>query len=294
MNYTLESICNNIVFEDVIQSFIKDKFNENQLYDHFPNPIIKENTLDLLDRFCTVVYFPLENESNNGFHVNDMPMGEEMKTFVFVNTAQTMEKQVFTAAHELGHIWNIDKFITDKYSDKFDLSEIDSEDLQERIINRFAAILLMPGDIFKRQFKDEKNKYTEDGRILVDDFLKLIVSLMVYFYAPFKSVIKRMLELKLVSDSIADTLLVENDKIPNNKIDNNKIDNRIKELLESLGGKNFVTPSNKKMIRGLPELLSKAEESKSAPANLILQLRKKFDMTESDFSEQYNNFIYIS
>lgn len=48
------------------------------------------------------------------------------------------------------------------------------------------------------------------------------------------------------------------------------------------------------MIRGLPELLAKAGGSNSAPANLILWLRKKFDITESAFPEQYNNIIDIS
>lgn len=289
MGFTLESICNDIDFEVVIKSFIDGKFADNQLNELFPNPIIKENTLDILDRFCTVIFFPLENEGNNGFHINDMPMGEEMKTFVFVNTAQTMEKQVFTAAHELGHIWNIDGYIIGKYFAEKPLPICDGDPFEERIINRFAAILLMPQDNFKTQFKDEISKYTNNGKILIDDLLKFVVSLMVYFYAPFKAVVIRMLELKLVSENIVDTLLKGSHNIPKEKIDK-----RIRELLESLGGKNFVTPSNKKMIRGLPELLAKAEESSSAPANLILWLREKFDITESAFTKQYNNIIDIS
>lgn len=57
MGYTLESICSDIDFESAIKSFIENKFAEKQLNDLFPNPIIKENALDLLDRFCTVVLF---------------------------------------------------------------------------------------------------------------------------------------------------------------------------------------------------------------------------------------------
>lgn len=146
-----------------------------------------------------------------------MTMGKEMKTFVFVNTAQTMKKQVFTAAHELGHIWNIDRYMIDKYPVKFNLPISDGDPWEEQIINRFAAILLMPEDNFRTQFKDEISKYTNNGKILVDDLLKFVVSLMVYFYAPFKAVVIRMLELKLVSDSIVDTLLNGSHNIPKEK-----------------------------------------------------------------------------
>ena len=91
--------------ETCIQQLIKQKFQEENLQSIFPNRLLREDVLDLLDRYCTVVYYPLENEENNGFRVKDIPFANgSCHDFVFINTAQTLEKHVFTAAHELGHI----------------------------------------------------------------------------------------------------------------------------------------------------------------------------------------------
>ena len=81
----------------------------------FPNKLLREDVLDLLEDYCKVVYYPLEKEANNGFHVADIPDKDgNPLTFVFINTAQTLEKQIFTAAHELGHIWRVDDYVAEK------------------------------------------------------------------------------------------------------------------------------------------------------------------------------------
>ena len=123
--------------EICIQQLIEQKFQEENLHSMFPNRLLREDVLDLLDRYCTVVYYPLEEEENNGFRVKDIPFSDgSYHDFVFINTAQTLEKQAFTAAHELGHIWNVDRYVIEHCG-------ISSE-LAEPIINRFAAVLLMP------------------------------------------------------------------------------------------------------------------------------------------------------
>ena len=101
--------------KDVVKEIIaykEQKWRENDLSPRFPNVIIKDNILNILDLFCTVLYYPLEDEKNNGFHLTGLPnrKGQEQH-FVFINTAQSLEKQVFTAAHELGHIWEVDEHI---------------------------------------------------------------------------------------------------------------------------------------------------------------------------------------
>ena len=91
--------------EECIRQLIDQRFQEENLYSLFPNRLLREDVLDLLDRYCTVVYYPLEGEGNNGFRVKDIPFADGSRhDFVFINTAQTLEKQAFTAAHELGHI----------------------------------------------------------------------------------------------------------------------------------------------------------------------------------------------
>ena len=121
-------------FEDSIKKFIDKKFEIDNLRILFPNFLLREDVLDLLDKYCTVVYYPLLGEENNGFRLKEVPLADgTLRDFVFINTAQAMEKQLFTAAHELGHIWNVDEFVIG------DLAIQDSYDLREHIINRFAA-----------------------------------------------------------------------------------------------------------------------------------------------------------
>ena len=124
--------------EKTIINFIKMKFEQDNLSVLFQNPLLREEMLDLLDRYCTVVYYPADDTGNNGFRLKRMPFADgTYQDFVFINTAQTLEKQVFTAAHELGHIWNVDEVIIKKHN----LSN--TTDMREHIINRFAATLLI-------------------------------------------------------------------------------------------------------------------------------------------------------
>lgn len=73
-----------------------------------------------------------DGEDANGLHVQRVVNGEE-KHFVFINTNSTLEKQVYTAAHELGHVWEIDKKVLAEMVEK---SDCDSE----KIINQSTRI----------------------------------------------------------------------------------------------------------------------------------------------------------
>ena len=54
--------------ETCIQELIDQTFQNEDLRNIFPNRLLREDVLDLLDRYCTVVYYPLEEEErNNGF-----------------------------------------------------------------------------------------------------------------------------------------------------------------------------------------------------------------------------------
>ena len=126
-----------------IKAFIQKKKKDDKLLDRFPNTILRDDVLKILEQYCTVVFYPFENEKNNGFHITGIPdrKGTEQH-FVFINTAQSEEKQVFTAAHELGHVWEVDKKVEEETGAKL------SPQMRECVINRFAAELLMPEDHF--------------------------------------------------------------------------------------------------------------------------------------------------
>ena len=143
----------------------------------FPNVIIRGDVLQVLNRYCTVIYYPLDGERNNGFHISDIPdIKGKKQHFVFINTAQSIEKQVFTAAHELCHVWNIEKRVIEKLG--IDIDKLNNQgfnSMEERIANRFAAELLMPEAEFRAQFEHEINELqmTKQG-IPLTKFLRVV------------------------------------------------------------------------------------------------------------------------
>ena len=271
--------------EKCIQRYIGEKFEQDNLKAEFPNPLIREDVFDLLDKYCTVVYFPLENENNNGFHVTDMPfLNGDKRNFVFINTAQTIEKQVFTAAHELGHIWKVDDYVIEN-EDEVE----DSSDIREKIINRFAATLLMPSDIFK-ETADSLIKELGIGKqtIKLSTELKLIVKLMNYFFAPKKAVIIRLLEHELIPNSIANLLTTEDKEL------NEVVNSYMEKLFSDYGYIKFENPSMKKWIKGLSEILDEAERKQVIPLQKIKHMRDTFDLKSIESSEQIDDMFNLT
>lgn len=80
--------------EQAITKFIEIKFKQDNLSVLFQNPLLREEMLDLLDRYCTVVYYPINDKDNQGFRLKQMPFADgSRQDFVFIDTAQTLEKQ---------------------------------------------------------------------------------------------------------------------------------------------------------------------------------------------------------
>ena len=177
-----------------IVNIIQSKTEEIKQEYHIINPVIRDEIFSILDKLCIVLRFPLEDgEDANGLHVKRLVKGME-KHFVFINTNSTLEKQVYTAAHELGHVWDIDKKV---------LSEIEEKECydSETIINRFAAELLMPESHFKSSFnlKCQEEGITT-GEVDVDAVVKIIVELMNIFLVPYKAVVYRLLEIGFIKE----------------------------------------------------------------------------------------------
>ncbi len=255
-------------YELLIKEFIESKYNEEPLRDKYPNLLIKEDVLDLLDEFCTVVYYPLTDQ-NHGFHITDIPFSDGNKRpFVFINTAQTAEKQAFTAAHELGHLWGVDDYVCSKLSIK-----APSNDIREGIINRFAAVLLMPHDVFVKS-TIEILKTFDNGSNRVDflEFLKLIAMLMNRFFAPMKSVVRRLLEVGIIHEESAALLLDVDD------VTKVEIERLMQQIYTKLGYIKFKDPTNKRWIEGLAEQLDKAERKGLVAQTKIDNMRARFGL----------------
>lgn len=258
-----------IEIEKTIINYINKKFEQDNLSVLFQNPLLREEMLDLLDRYCKVLYYPVDNTDNNGFRLKRMPFADgTCQDFVFINTAQTLEKQVFTAAHELGHIWNVDEVVLKEHN------LADTTDMREHIINRFAAILLMPADKFSISVRAGLKEYGEKGKktITYVNLLRMIVGLMNQFFAPMKAVVLRLIELKFFRDDIA-KVLFGYDEIPAEAFIE-----RVHELCVEYGYINLLNPSRKKYIEGLAQKLDIAEQENLVAQNKIKVMREKFGL----------------
>lgn len=272
-----------IEIEQPIKEFIEIKLKELNLEKYINEPI-KDRVLDLLDTLCIVVYYPLPGEDNNGFHITDMPFANGSKQhFVYINTAQTMEKQVFTAAHELGHLWEIDNYILEKLPE---LNLDNSEDGREAIISRFAAILLMPKDIFLKRWEEECKKNVEE-KVSILSFIKIIVILMDDFFAPVKSIVLRFFELGIIDQTIVDFLLNGSEK------EKEKMKAVFRKFIADYGLVQFLNPTNKKWIDGFAAKLDEAEEKDLVSKTKIKELRKRFGFGSNKIITDFNDEISI-
>lgn len=183
----------------VIQKFIITKRNKENIL----NVIVRDDVFALLERECYVLYYSLEDEID-GCHICK-PLNGEMKQFVYINTSKVLQEQVWTAAHELGHVWRVDRYVQDNVANC-------NTDI-EKIVGRFTAEFLMPTEFFQRECSRrlEYNKY-KGGPLSVEIMMDLVTYLMNYFCVPAKAIIKRLEELgNITEESVPIYLKVFND-----------------------------------------------------------------------------------
>lgn len=172
----------------VIQEFITAKKKEKNIV----NEIIRDDVFDILKNECVVLYYALNDSKIEGCHVMK-PLNGKMEQFVFVNTTKAVQEQTWTAAHELGHVWKVDAYV----KEKLDQPDLDSEDL----VNRFAAELLLPKEIFVKELNDKLKEYGYKGSYIYTEMMvRLITYLMNYFCTPYKAVIRRFIELGYIEE----------------------------------------------------------------------------------------------
>ena len=242
----IESLPNTVT--DSIKEFISQK--------QIPtSPLIRDDIFNILEKYCTVLYFPLKNEENDGCHVQRF-VNNQVENFVYINTHKSIEKQIFTAAHELG--------------------------LEETAMNQFAALVLMPDEIFLSQVKNNFTKYsTESDTITFENLIKLSVCIMDYFFVPFKSVVIKLYETRFLSKDDAE-------KVINNQ---NTLE-KINDYIKLLGYKRLGIRSEKKSIRDFAVLLDKAEKNGSFSETKIKSIREKMDLPKLDETSLFGMLKY--
>lgn len=258
-----------------LRTIIRQKREELKKSNLYINEIPREDIFSILDHYCTVVYFPLpDDESNDGFHVT-MPVdykdcGEEH--FVFLNTAKPREKQVFAAAHELGHIWVEEETFWD---DSLERILPRSTENVDAIMNRFAAELLMPIDIFRSSADILFQRFvSDDGLISSVNAFRTIASLMDEFCVPAQAVICRFYEAELLEKGICQELLTGPAKgeLPMPYPEYFKA--LLSDCVREGGYANLLSPSPKWGMKDFPEVLDEVEQKGLFSEQTITQLRE--------------------
>lgn len=264
-----------------IREFIKKKRNELDSENVHLNAVLREDIFPLLDRYCTVIYFPIEDSENNGFHVS-YPFNDQTVDFVFINTAQDREKQIFTAAHELGHIWELDNYLKEECGANTDAERC------EQIMNRFAAEFLMPHDIFGDYAQRAIEQAKRSDKITIAEMVQAITVIMNEFFAPYKSVVCRLYELDMVTEIEACVLWGGTKHLPREVLEDYS-----RTVAQIQGFGRLYKADRRRAIAGLKELLDSAKREKSMPAQWIEAFYKRFDLEYKEEDDALDSPLQI-
>jgi len=132
-----------------------------EVIDMLPKPEIQQKANELLTKIGIVGEIPVPVEKiveYLGFECHSFQPNAETNDIagavnhrskkIFINTLDPPKRQLFTVAHEIGHI-----ILQGGEKDYVDYRRNNLTDTKEREANYFAGCLLMPDDIFSYQWK---------------------------------------------------------------------------------------------------------------------------------------------
>lgn len=198
----------NILSETDIKD-VQDKANQALGQFRKTSQIMREDVFNVLEANSKVLYYPYNDDEVCAFIVR-----RRGRFFTFINTQIPLEKQVFAAAHELYHLW---------YSkvEKWELLRsmiVDNQientgrlHREEAKANRFAAEFLVPKSLLINEL---------DARKLKKDKVKIkdIVGLMDVFLMPYKTIVRRLMEIEVISEGQCSCFLAIPDRNENDGV----------------------------------------------------------------------------
>lgn len=156
--------------------------------------------------------YPLGEDGNLGFVVT-----RDNDTIIFTNSSARLSREIFTLAHEIGHI--ILHFSEEKsFIDNSNTISVRSVDEKEQEANYFAACFLMPEDEV-RKFIDLELTDFQHSLTAMD-----IARIMSEFNVSFEMVLNRLESIGVING---------NEKI---RLNSQKVESRVGNLLRSVGG----------------------------------------------------------
>lgn len=157
--------------------------------------------------------YPLDENAVLGFTVK-----KEEDIIIFTNSSSRLSREIFTLAHEIGHILlhlvDENPFMDDNVT----ISDKNSDE-KEQEANYFAASLLMPSEDILRFIDLEIPNFPKNGLTAMD-----IARMMSEFNVSFDMTLNRLESLGIIDS---------NQKL---RLDNEKIEKKVGNLLRNSGG----------------------------------------------------------
>ncbi len=191
--------CNSKLSDEELKEISKEVALIEQEYS-IGSRCIRDEIFVLLEKVGTLISFPFDEPNLWGIYIS-----KDEKDYFIINTAITLEKRIFAAAHELAHSLDIAKVKFEIVTAELMTDYIDNIEYGEKLLkadliaNRFAAELLVGKKILKLKYDELPEEY---------DYISKAILLSDIFLVPYKTIVKRFIEVGIVKDeSIAEKLL---------------------------------------------------------------------------------------
>lgn len=169
-----------------LETKVREKLGS--LYKH--SGFIKEDVFNILADISIFMQYPVKDDEICGFVCH-----KKGKIFSFINSEIPYEKQLFAAAHELFHIWyDHDLLDQGELLESNVLDPARDKQLDEREIkaNRFAALFMAPKDLLINELDYMGIKPGDEITLFQ------IVKLMSRFGMPYKTIVRRLYEIRYI------------------------------------------------------------------------------------------------
>ena len=131
--------------------------------------------------------------------------GNHELVFIGLNTADYFDKQIFAIAHELYHFYI-------KSGSHLSRLEDEENNLVEAHANRFAAEFLLPESILQNIVFNEFNTYSLQ-KLQAKTLLRFIARLQCTWWLPYRSLVKRLKEIDVISELQYNKLYSVNERV---------------------------------------------------------------------------------
>lgn len=162
-----------------------------------PMEVIGTQIFSILEKESRVLYYPLEDRQVWGF--SEIIKG---KLFVCINTSLPYDKQVFAAAHELYHLWY---GTSGEIMFSENTEELNADKEAELFANRFAAEFLVNEELLLQEMR----VFGIDKGSLG---MKEVVRLANLFVVPYRTMVKRLYEISVISKKKCEEFLSYTDE----------------------------------------------------------------------------------